>query len=202
MPGGILIKPLLGAGLAPIPLIRAHIRVIDERNHTSAAGAVRGLKRRRVFELFEIVFVGPIPGVYFRLKGLSAARAGFPVSLMAFPMVISTQRVTVMVSIAAVAGIRKKHIFMRIVTDPVSTAIRLREVPRFSAKPAPGLGRSRGPFRFDRDRFFGTHGRWLREICRARVPAPPCLRSPRRTPPRSAGIFPLRSAKRLPPRHK
>jgi hypothetical protein len=48
-----------------------------------------------------------------------------PNATMLFMMMRSAQGKTVMISITAVARIRKHYIFIRIVANPISTALRL-----------------------------------------------------------------------------
>lgn len=173
----IFSKPLLSAGFAPIPMIRCHVRVVYERNHAAAASAIGRLEFRRIFELLEIVLVCSIPDENLRPEGLPTGKAIFPASFMAFRVVIRAQGVMVMVSIAAVAGIGEENIFVRIVTNPVSAAIRFREVFRFAAKSAPGLLAKFRLFCAGRNRFFHLQRRSFHEICWAKPMSPLCRQS-------------------------
>jgi len=83
-----LIHSFLGAFAAEIFFSKARVRILAEDDDYSALGTLRRLIGRRVGEFFEIVFVGSVPDVNFRLKTAPARSAFLPIAVMLFGVMI------------------------------------------------------------------------------------------------------------------
>jgi hypothetical protein len=78
--------------------------------------------------LFEIVFIGSIPNVNLGSEIPAAFGAFFPIAGVLFGRMESSQRVMVVISMAAVARIREHNVLVLVIADPVRAAFRLHEV--------------------------------------------------------------------------
>ena len=94
---------------------------------------MRRFKRRRVFELFEVVIVRSVPDIHFCFEAGAAFVACLPITLMALVMMNRAQREPVMISVATVAGIREDHVLILVIAYPVPAALRSNEILRFTA---------------------------------------------------------------------
>lgn len=80
-------------------------RFLAEDNDPVALCTPGGFILRRVFQFLEIVFIGSIPDIHFRVEAFPAFRAILPVSAMRLNMVKATQGVTAMIPVTTVAGV-------------------------------------------------------------------------------------------------
>ncbi len=97
---------------------------MSTNNHLPALGTLRRLIARRVLELLEVVLIGCHIHVVLSVEAFTARFAGLPSPRMTLMRVIGTQRVAIVIAPTAIAGIRKQHIRVTIIADPVITTQR------------------------------------------------------------------------------
>ena len=123
--GCVLQNPLYRAGPADISLVGHHaVAAMSTNNHLPAFGTLRRLIARRVLELLEVVLIGCHIHVVLSVEAFTARFAGLPSPRMTLMRVIGTQRVAIVIAPTAIAGIRKQHIRVTIIADPVITTQR------------------------------------------------------------------------------
>jgi hypothetical protein len=111
------------------------IRIPTKYDHRITFGARRWLIVWRVLQLLKIVFIRTIIHIHLGLVEIVLTdRTVFPAARMIFDIVVATQRITSMISAAAIPSIREQNILILVITDPLITAFCPRQVARFSAQ--------------------------------------------------------------------
>ena len=88
----------------------------------------------RVLQFLEVVLVGAVPDVHLGFEGVTAFLAVFPVANMPFVVMGPTESVAIMISVAAVSGVRERDILVMIVANPVPAAIGLSDLSDFATQ--------------------------------------------------------------------
>lgn len=128
-------------GPADISLVGHHtVAAMSTNNHLSAFGTRRRLIARWVWELLEIVRVGCHIYIVLGVEAFTARLAGLPGTWMTFMRVIGTQRVAIVIAPTAIASIRKQHIRIAIIADPVVTTQRFGQFLGFPTQTTTRLG--------------------------------------------------------------
>ena len=123
--GGVLENPLERTGPADISLVgHKAVAAMSTNNHLPAFRTFRRLIARWVLELLEIVLIGCHLHIVLGVEAFTARLAGLPGTRMILMRVIGTERVAIVIAPTAIAGIRKQHIRVAIIADPVVTTKR------------------------------------------------------------------------------
>jgi hypothetical protein len=88
----------------------------------------------QVFKFLEVVLVGAVPDVHLGFEGFAAFVAVFPVACMSFIVMGPAEGIAIVVSIAAVPGVRERDILVMIVANPVPAAIGLSDLSDFATQ--------------------------------------------------------------------
>jgi hypothetical protein len=121
-----------------IPLAGAyHVSILAQRNHAATLGASGWFIFWGVLQRLEIVLIRPEIHVHLCLEAFPAQRAVFPVPRMIFVVMIAAERIMTVVPVTAVSRIREQDVLILIVTDPVVTTFRFRQLPCLAAQAAP-----------------------------------------------------------------
>jgi hypothetical protein len=115
----------LSACLADIPLVGDCIAIDPQFDHLTALAASAWLIGGRVTQLFEIVFVGPIVNIHLGIEGFTTLGAILPMAFVSLTVMIAAKRVAVMVSTTAIAGIRKHHVLIFVIANPLAATFGL-----------------------------------------------------------------------------
>ncbi len=107
---------------------------------------MRRLERGRIFQFFEIVFIGGVMNVEFERLAFAALPALLPAARVFLVPVETADSEHRVIAITTVARVRKHHVFVRVVANPVFTTRSSRQFAGFSAQAASTLHRS--PFLF------------------------------------------------------
>ena len=113
---------------------------MSTNNHLPACRTLRRLIARWVLELLEIVLIGCHIHIVLGVEAFTARFAGLPGTRMTLMIVIGTERVAIVIAPTAIAGIRKQHICVAIIADPVVTTKRFSYFPGFTAQTTTRLG--------------------------------------------------------------
>jgi len=97
---------------------------MSTNNHLPAFRTLRRLIARWVLELLEIVLICCHIHIVLGVEAFTARFAGLPGTSMTLMIVIGTERVAIVISPTAIAGIRKHHIRVAIIAYPVVTTKR------------------------------------------------------------------------------
>ena len=116
--------------------------ICAELDNSPASPAMRGPIGGRIGQFLEVEFIRTLPNIHFGFKGVPADRAGFPISGVFLGMMVSAERISPMISRTAVGRIRKKHILVFIIADPLSATLGPSQLPRFPTQSASGLNES------------------------------------------------------------
>ena len=81
-----------------------------------------------VLELLEVVFVGAEPDVHLGLEALPALAASLPVACVLLVVIVSAQRITSVIAMAAIARKREERVLVLVIANPVTTAVGARQV--------------------------------------------------------------------------
>ena len=130
---------LRAALFAPGFVTTLGIAIGPEMDNDPAFGALGRLKGRRIRQLLKIVFVGPIPDVHFGLKRVAAWFTILPVSGMPLVVVGGTERIAAVIPVAAITGVRKHHVLVLVIADPVPAAFGPDQLTRLAAQAATRL---------------------------------------------------------------
>lgn len=123
--GSVLENPLERTGPADISLVgHQAVAAMSTNNHLPAFRTLRRLIARWVLELLEIVLIGCHLHIVLGVEAFTARFAGLPGTRMILMRVIGTERVAIVIAPTAIAGIRKQHIRVAIIADPVVTTKR------------------------------------------------------------------------------
>ena len=107
-------------GPADKSLVGHHaVAALSTNNHLPAFGTRRWLIARWVLELLEIVLIGGHLHIVLGVEAFTARCAGLPGAGMTLMRVIGTESGAIMIAPTALAGIRKQHIAVAIIADPV-----------------------------------------------------------------------------------
>lgn len=121
----VLQNPLERTGPADISLVgHKAVAALSTNNHLPAFRTLRRLIARWVLELLEIVLIGCHLHIVLGVEAFTARFAGLPGTRMTLMRVIGTERVAIVIAPTAIAGIRKHHIRVAIIADPVVTTKR------------------------------------------------------------------------------
>jgi hypothetical protein len=115
------------------------VSVISKADNLFALCATRGFKFWRVLQFFKVVFIRAIIDVYFRLKIVAAFLARFPIARMPLNMMVTAQRIAVMVPITTVMSIREQHVVVCIIANPGAAAFCSGQVIGLAAQSATRL---------------------------------------------------------------
>jgi hypothetical protein len=113
---------------------------MSTNNHLPAFRTLRRLIARWVLELLEIVLIGGHIHIVLGVEAFTARCAGLPGTRMTLMRVIGTERVAIVIAPTARAGIRKQHIRVAIIADPVVTTQRFGDFPGFPTQTTTRLG--------------------------------------------------------------
>src|SRR5258708_4308807 len=113
---------------------------MSTNNHLPAFRTLRRLIVRWVLELLEIVLIGCHIHIVLGVEAFTARFAGLPGTSMTLMRVIGTERVAIVIAPTASAGIRKQHIRVAIIADPVVTTQRFGYFPGLPTQTTTGLG--------------------------------------------------------------
>lgn len=117
------------------------IATASEADHRAAFSALRWTVGRWILQPREVVFVGPVVHVDFRLKLTATAWAVLPVSGMAFGMMETAEREATVIPGAAIAGVGERDVLAFVIADPLTAALGLDQVFGSSTKPAAMSGK-------------------------------------------------------------
>src|SRR5258708_37065477 len=113
---------------------------MSTNNHLPAFRTRRWLIARWVLELLEIVRIGCHLHIVLGVEAFTARCAGLPGTRMTLMRVIGTDRVAIVIAPTAIAGIRKQHIRVAIIADPVVTTRRFGSFPSFPKQTPTRIG--------------------------------------------------------------
>lgn len=113
---------------------------MSTNNHLPAFRTLRRLIAWRVLELLEIVLICCHIHIVLGVEAFTARFAGLPGTSMTLMRVIGTERVAIVIAPTAIAGIRKQHIRVAIITYPVVTTRRFGYFPGFPTQTTTRLG--------------------------------------------------------------
>src|SRR5439155_13743457 len=113
---------------------------MSTNNHLPAFRTLRRLIARWVLELLEIGLIGCHIHIVLGVEAFTARLAGLPGTSMTLMIVIGTERVAIVIAPTAIAGIRKHHIRVAIIADPVVTTKRFGDFPGFPTQTTTRLG--------------------------------------------------------------
>jgi hypothetical protein len=149
--GRVLEKPLEileRTGSADKSLVGNHaVAAMGTNNHLPTFRTLCRLIARWVLELLEIVLIGGHLHIVLSVEAFTARCAGLPGAGMTLMRVIGTKCVAIVIAPTAIAGIRKHHIRVAIIADPVVTTQRFDYFPGFPTQTTARL-RSRFVCRF------------------------------------------------------
>lgn len=130
----VLANPLERTGPADISLVGHNtVAAVSTNNHLPAFRTLRWLIARWVLELLEIVLIGGHIHIVLGVEAFTARCAGLPGTGMTLMGVIGAKGVAIVIAPTAIAGIRKQHIAVAIIADPVITTQRFGDFPGFPA---------------------------------------------------------------------
>ena len=130
--GSVLENPPERTGPADISLVGHNaVAALSTNNHLPAFRTRRWLIARWVLELLEIVLIGCHIHIVLGVEAFTARCAGLPGAGMTLMRVIGADRVAIVIAPTAIAGIRKQHIRVAIIADPVVTTQRFDYFPGF-----------------------------------------------------------------------
>ena len=137
----VLHNPLERTGPTDISLVGHHaVAAMSTNNHFPAFGTRRRLIARWILELLEIVLIGCHIHIVLGVEAFTARLAGLPETRMTLMRVIGTECVAIVIAPAAIAGIRKHHVRVAIIADPVVTTQRFSYFPGFPTQTTTRLG--------------------------------------------------------------
>src|SRR6266567_4193968 len=113
---------------------------MSTNNHLPAFRTLRRLIAWRVLELLEIVLIGCHIHIVLGVEAFTARFAGLPGTRMTLMRVIGTEGVAIVIAPTAIAGIRKQHIRVAIIADPVVATQRFGYFPGFPTQTTTRLG--------------------------------------------------------------
>jgi len=137
----VLQKSLERTGPADKSLVGHNaVATLSTNNYLPTFRTLRRRIARRVLELLEIVLIGGHIHIVLGVEAFPTRFAGLPGTRMTLVVVIGTERVAIVIAPAAIAGIRKQHIRVAIITDPVVTTRRFGYFPGFPTQTTTRLG--------------------------------------------------------------
>ena len=98
--------------------------------------ALGWLKRWRIWQLFKIVLISSIPHIHLGFKGVAACLTILPVSSMSLVVVVGTERISSVVSVAAIMRVGKQKVLVLVITDPVLATVGFDQLHGLAAQPA------------------------------------------------------------------
>jgi hypothetical protein len=113
------------------------VAVFAQVDPAPARRAERRLERRRVFQLFEVVFVGAVPDVHLRFECRSAFFARLPLAAgVLLCVMVAAEGISLVVSEATFPREREHDVVRRIVANQVPATRRFCELAGLSAQAA------------------------------------------------------------------
>jgi hypothetical protein len=101
--------------------------------------ALGWLKRWGIRHFFKIVLIGSIPHIHLGFEGVAAFLTILPVSSVPFVVVVGTERISTVVSVAAITRVRKQDVLVLVIADPVPATVGLDQLYGLAAQPTTRL---------------------------------------------------------------
>lgn len=111
------------------------VTITPQVNDAAAAFATCWFERRRVFQFHKIVFVRAEININLGLEVVAAFLAFPPIAFVSFMEMKTAQCVAIMISMATVTGIRKHHIRVLVVANPLIAAQGFCQIFLLAAQP-------------------------------------------------------------------
>jgi hypothetical protein len=112
-----------------------------ELDDDPAFRALGWLERRGIRQFFKIVFIGSIPHIHLGFKRVAASLTILPASRVPLVMVVGTERISTVVSVATVTRVGKQDVLVLVIADPIPAAVGLGQLSGLPAQPATRLAR-------------------------------------------------------------
>jgi hypothetical protein len=133
---------LLSAALfAPVFFATLCKTIRPEFDDDPAFRALGWLEGWGIQQFFKIVFIGSIPHVHLGFEGVAAFLTIPPVSSVPLVVVVGTERISTVVSVATVTRVGKQNVLVLVIADPVPAAVGLGQLSGLPAQPATRLAR-------------------------------------------------------------
>jgi len=94
------------------------------------------LERGRIRQLLEVVLVGAVINIHFRLKILAASRTVLPSPVVTLSVMLATESQSSVIASTTVAGVREELVLALIVADPLAATLGFGEFVGRTTEPA------------------------------------------------------------------
>jgi hypothetical protein len=111
----------------------------SEFDDDPAFGALGWLERWGIRQFLKIVLIGAIPHIHLGFEGVAAFLTILPLSGVPLVEVVGTERISTVVSVAAITSVGKQHVLVLVIADPVPTTVGLDQLYGLAAQPATRL---------------------------------------------------------------